>query len=219
MGITVTTTATNVNMTELETVKSLLKIKDSKYDTDLTGIIQRASSAIVSHCDRPFALQTYTETLSGDGSNFLVLRHSPLQSVTSVTLRGDSVTDYSIDDKEDGILFRELGWGWTVGQSRGLAGHPLSGSELNKWTVVYTAGYSMPGDIATATGVLNLPGPLEQAAIQTIKHWFRNKASRDDVAAKAVGALSIQYALDKSELGLPPSVEGLLRKWEWLEGY
>jgi hypothetical protein len=218
MGHSVTTAATNKRLVQVATIKTLLGITSTEHDTTLAEIADRASDAIISHCDREFALQTYTETLSGDGSNFLVLRHSPLQSVTSVALRGDTATDFSIDDKEDGILFRELGWQWTIGLSKSLGEAPQPGAELNKWTVIYVAGYDMPGDTSTATGVLKLPKDVEQAAIQTVKHWFKGR-KREDINSKSVGALSIQYALDKSSAGLPPSVEGLLRKWEWLEGY
>lgn len=218
MGHSVTTAATNKRLVQVATIKDLLGITTTEHDTRLGEIADRASDAVVSHCGREFALQTYTEKLSGDGSNFLVLRNSPIQSVTSVTLRGDAITDYTIDDKEDGILHRELGWNWTMAVDDGLGGGPMAGGELHKWTIIYVAGFDMPGDTSTSTGVLKLPGSVHQAAIETVKSWFKGR-KREDINSKSVGTLSIQYALDKSSQGLPPTAEGLLRKWEWLEGF
>jgi hypothetical protein len=219
MSLTITTTATNTLMTQLETVKDMLEVKDGKHDQKLSAMIQRASDTIKAHCDRHFAIQTYTETLSGDGSNFLVLRHSPIVSVTSVALRGDTATDYSVDDADDGVLFRENGWEWTIGLSRSLGVSPQPGNELNKWTVVYRAGFIMPGDTDTSTAAQQMPGDLEQATLETVKYWFKNRKNQD-ILSKKVGALAIQYAPNSpTGAGLPARVEGLLRKWEWLEGF
>lgn len=215
MGQTVTL-ASNVRMTQVSTIKTLLGITSTANDTTLGEIADRASAAIRSLTDREYALQSYVERLSADGGTILQLRNTPIQSVTSIALSGDTVTDFSIEDKEDGQLFRESGWSWTVQLVAALGQFPGASLPLNKWVVTYVAGYDMPGDTSTATGVIKLPGDLEEGAIKTVKSWFQ-KRSASEVKSKKVGALAIQYALEDSKHGLPSTVEGLLRKWEYLE--
>jgi len=40
--------------------------------------------------------------------------------------------------------------------------------------VTYTGGYVLPGDTASA-GQTPLPDDLEQAAVEQVSYWFRNK--------------------------------------------
>jgi hypothetical protein len=96
-------------------VKTALGVSTSTaYDANLNDIIDMASDSIRDHCGRIFRLQGYTETMPGDGSQFLKLKNYPIVEVSSVTLRGDAITDYEIADRDAGLLFRELGWEWTV---------------------------------------------------------------------------------------------------------
>lgn len=219
MGHSVTSPASNKRMVQVATLKTLLNITSTAYDATLGELADRASAAIRSFCDREFAMQGYTETLSADGGNLLFLRNTPIESVSSVALRGDTATDYLIDDREDGSLFRENGWEWTQGLANSLGDFPNPGSPLNKWTVVYVAGYTMPGDTATSTNAQDLPGDLQEAAIKTIRSWFKMRDGADGVKRKKVGNLEIEYALEQSRNGLPSTVEGLLRRWEYTEGF
>jgi hypothetical protein len=72
-------------LTSVAYVKDFGGIAISNYDSYLQNRIYAISQAISSYCRRTFTQQTYTEVLDGPGSTELMLGHSPVQSITSLT--------------------------------------------------------------------------------------------------------------------------------------
>ena len=218
MGVTVSTTSTNAKLAKRATLKSWLKISTSTaFDEQIDDLLVMASDAVRAHCDRLFETQVYSETLPGDGSQILVLSHRPIISISSVALSGSLITDYAIQDKEAGFLYREAGWQWTIAAYAGTLGpQPVPSGFLNDFTVVYKAGYNLPGDTATDTGVLNLPGSVEKATLDTVKSWFKSRSEVADVRSKKIGPFEKELALsiEASKDGIPRKAEALLRKFE-----
>jgi len=222
MALTVTTTSTHTKLVKLSQVKTALSVTTSTaYDTNLTDIIDMASDSIRDHCGRTFRLQGYTQTLPGNGSQFLKLKNIPIVEVTSVTLRGDAITDYTIEDRGAGLLFRELGWEWTVAAgTHTLVDYPIPEGDLFKFSVVNAAGYRMPdnataSDSSTSVVIQQLPKRITKAALVTVVSWFKGQSRDEDIKSKKLGPLSIQWAMNNAKSGgLPAKAEALLSKWE-----
>lgn len=223
MGVTVSTSSTYKKLVLLSNVKTALGLTTSTaYDSHLDEIIDMASDSIRDQCNRTFRVETYTETLPGNGSQYIRLKRTPVVRVESLTLRGDSVTGYSIDDREAGTLYRELGWEWTVAAGLGtLQKYPIPDGDLLVFSAGYTAGFIMPEESSTfsttsTAGVYpSLPGRIKKAALVTVVSWFKGSDRDEDIRSKKIGPLEITYASNRSKTGaLPARAEALLSKWE-----
>ena len=73
-----------------------------------------ASDAVERDLGRTYQRKSFTETYSG-GTDAVVLRHTPVLSVTSVTVSGTAISDYLLDDF--GILYRSATGCFTWGRS------------------------------------------------------------------------------------------------------
>lgn len=163
MGLTVTTPASNLRLCTVSALKADLGDATSTNDTLYDAMVLRASAAIDGYCHRTFARQVYTEVLPGRGGCIMRLAEAPVAAVTSITFDGASITDYSIDRPAAGLLYRQIGWGWSVQLDPGLGqwgvgypltGVPVNGSEVRYYSIVYTSGFLLPSqDVTSATAV------------------------------------------------------------------
>lgn len=151
MGLTVTSMAGSTRLCTVAAVQAELGI--STDASLLADMVDRATAAIVSYCNRDFARATFTETLPGFGGIMLQLAKTPIVSVSTVTdFSSQVITDYSIEDRERGWLYRRLGWIWPVQTWPGLSGSgalldvgtPLPNQEEPWFSVAYIAGYILP---------------------------------------------------------------------------
>src|ERR671915_2249648 len=116
MAVTVTVPPSTTKLIALADLKALLGITDSASDTLLGNIIQRGSDAIARFCNRVFAQRTVIETLPGPGGQLLTLKFSPVVTLTSITLDGETVDadTYTLTEPDAGIVFREATcWAYT----------------------------------------------------------------------------------------------------------
>jgi len=171
MPLTVNTVAPTLRLTTVAAVQAELGIST---DTSLLGsMVDAASAAIVSYCRRPFARESYTEELPGFGDIRLQLARTPIAAVTSLTLYGETVTDYGIEDADKGWLFMRVWNGtssydwprsqfpWSPLNYIGLSGAgtwldrgtPLARQEMPVAAVDYTAGYILPSQFMAPTTV------------------------------------------------------------------
>ena len=149
MALTVSTIAASKRLTRRAAVEDELGLSAT---TILDPLINEASAAIASWCRRQFAREIYSETLPGYGDLHLQVARTPIITVASVLHETDAVTDYSIADRDEGTLYRQVGWVWTRQINAGLTGrqrwpavgYPVPGSEEPDFTVAYTAGYILP---------------------------------------------------------------------------
>lgn len=213
MGVTVKTASDYRDLTTIDEVKLGLDVTGSDDDEWLASLIHGASAAIEQYTNRIFARQTYIETVAGSDHPKLLLSHTPIQSITSITCDSEPIVDYDIEDADAGVLHRDVGWlrtawvGWEV--ERRVV--PLT-DELNH-TVEYEAGYLLPGQTDR-----NLPYDVEQACVITVMHWYRReRRGGGDVQSKKVGDLSVTYEFQTAKLGefgekvaLPPEVRSML---------
>ena len=153
MSVSVTTAALKTNLTTVSAAQSLLGL-DAAAKPLLEQLVFRASAAIVTHCHRSFARELVTETVPGFGDNFLMLDRTPVAGTPTITQNGEPITDFTVDNADSGLLYRKLGWTWTVGLGWNLTEYTVPRSEDPQFAVVYGAGYLMPDDDVSAQGLI-----------------------------------------------------------------
>lgn len=201
------TPATNRLLTTREAVKTELQIVTvAEHDVFLNMLIEQASDAIVSYCNRPFAFAELREHVAGDDTSFLTLSRTPIVGVTSILMNNQPILDYRILDADAGILQRVQGW-FAEGESRwwSVVHAPVSKPH---YIVTYTAGYVLPGDTGR-----NLPGVIERACIDTVKSWFLARERDPVIKSEKLGDWQASYGGMYSTDGLPASVAQMLSSW------
>lgn len=106
----VLTAADTRRIVEVATLRARLGAAASA-DNELGAIIDELTAGFEAFILRPFALQRYRETVTGDGRELLILRRAPIElgSVT-VTIDGTARTDWEWYSAEEGILYLAGGW-------------------------------------------------------------------------------------------------------------
>ncbi len=196
--LTVTGAAASRDLCTLAAVKAELGISTTTFDVDLAGRIVQASAAIESYCSCAFPRETVQEVFRPERPiSALLLSRSPVSSITSIAAGAATLvdgTDFEADLKA-GIVFR------------------LCSDERYAWrdrkiTVVYAAGYILPGNAGE-----NLPSDIQRACILTVAsaHLGRGRdAMIRSESAQDVGLVS--YLDPRAEaLGLPPQAAAMLK--------
>jgi len=158
--------ARTTNFTTLAHVKSELSLTDviESRDEVLSRMIEDASAAIVSYCDRAFARETVTEKLEGYDRTLMMLDRTPLVEVSEVRYKGDVVSPasgfdqdagWSLHDPSAGFLFRQDLFTSTQPRRTWIETEiqPMAGRQ--DWHIDYTGGYLMPGDNLVASGTMS----------------------------------------------------------------
>lgn len=209
----VLTPAVSVLLTMLAAVKSDLGIPegDTSKDVALNDLIADASDSIQREYQF-FCRQTYRETLPGYGGNILQLKRTPIVSVSSVLHNSEPITDFTIEDKDAGHLYRKLGWCWTASVGWKMTGYVIPNSEHPEFTVDYVAGY-----LAADQADSDMPREIQRSARETVVDWFKRLGRASDIQSKSVGDLSITYASgDAANLDIPARAMSRLQKWRRL---
>lgn len=199
MAVTVTGAPSTTKLIALADLKALLGISDSANDALLGNIIQCGSDAIARFCNRVFAQRTIQETLPGPGGQLLKLKFSPIITLTSIALDGETVDSdtYTLTEPDAGIVFRESYWAYM--------GHKYS------YTATYVHGYNLPD----MSGADTLPYDIQQAALELCKGMWLSRARDPSVTMESIpDVYTVQYG-GKGNGGslvgaLPPNVQELL---------
>ncbi len=219
MSFKVITPAESTALATALTIQGQLGLEPGTDQQLLSELIQSASDFMVEYTHRSFAQQTVQELLSGYGTSRLMLDLNPIVSVTSILNNNNPITDFTIEDEEGGILFRERGWEWAVGVGWGIQNHVIPRTEVPKFLVDYIGGYVLP---SFSTGIRNLPRSLEQICIDLVRIWYGEiKANlapgSGPVEQIKVGDYSIKYASSTSaggeDLGIPNAILVRLNNW------
>jgi hypothetical protein len=195
MAITVTVPPATTKLIALADLKAILGITDSANDALLGNIIQRGSDAIARFCNRVFAQRTVIETLPGPGGQLLKLKFSPIVTLTSISLDGETVDSgtYTLTEPDAGIVFCETYWAYT--------GHKYS------YTATYVHGYNLP----EMTGNDTIPHDIQQAALELCKGMWLARQRDPSVAMESVpDVYTVQYGQGKNGVAvgaIPPNVQ------------
>lgn len=212
MAVTVTTPASATDLTTLSAIKDALQLEVDTFDAMLQRLISAATDTISQYAGRVYARQSYQEIVAGTNWPNLALTHTPIVGTPTIIIDSEPVTDFSVQDAEAGILYRQLGWdkkawvGWMVEQ------YTLPSTEELNITVDYTAGYLLPGEDDR-----DLPFDVEQACITTVCDWYRrHQRGGGDVQSRKVGDLSITYrdavTNGGSPMAIPPDARALISR-------
>ena len=165
-------------------VKETLGITTNTQDNLIIRKINQATKIIQNYCDNTFSNQTYTETYNGSPQGrTLVLRHSPVISLTSLSYRNTSLNEsnfsavdtnlYFLDNNSGSINFLDSFWG-----------------DWSEWQVVYSAGYS------------SIPADVSEACVTLACYLFQNPISGQGVHMIQEGARRVQYQMDTKSTNL-----------------
>ncbi len=190
MAITITVPAQNFDLTTLERVKERLRIKHTSKDIQLKLMITGVSKSLVRKLGRSFARETLSETVKGYGTTKLMLTRSPIVSISSILVDTTPVIDFVIEDAENSILYRRVGWAWSVVNGfMGIGFNPVPGSEESIFVVVYEAGYNLPNWEGTTR---DLPEDIEDLALDYLHFLYANRAQKDfSIRSYTIGDLSV----------------------------
>ena len=158
MSLTITTPAPSRLLTTVQRVKDLIPVTVSTDDALILDLIRRASDAIDSYCNREFARQVYVQLDGAYGGIGFLCAESPVIVLGTVTFNGNPVTDVTIQEAGQGLLYRRLGFDWTAQTFPGLTatgwnqfgggflnfGNPIPLQEEPLWSVAFTAGFILP---------------------------------------------------------------------------
>lgn len=127
----------------LDYFKTFAKLDTSNVNTDaaLAQWITAASSAFLSLTNREcIAATQFTETVSGDGTESLILRRSPIVSVQSLSVDGRAINAYASGNAQ-GYALDDNGYSVSMMNGAFFRGP-------RNVVITYTAGYDpVPADI------------------------------------------------------------------------
>src|SRR6266478_4370544 len=152
-------------LTQLSTVKSRLALTVTDYDGILTNALKAVSDRFDKETNRTLARTTAaTHEFEADETEVSPPCY-PIESVTKFETKSNE-TDGWIEQTGVSYLLRRQ---CVVSISSPLDTRPSALARLT-----YSAGYVLPGTTPGA-GQTALPDDLEQAAVEQIAYWFRNR--------------------------------------------
>jgi uncharacterized phiE125 gp8 family phage protein len=190
----------NVNdIVTLADTKTFLNISGTQYDGELPSFITSASDMIESRIGPVAGSPTYDEWYDG-GSTQIVLRHSPVQSVASITESYGGTVTFQLSKVvlDAGVPMGT--YGYTFDASNGLITRRAAGGTIPfpagtmNIHVIYTAGFIAP------------PAELQTACKILVKHLWETRRG----GAKRPGLGGNDEASLKDEGDFPARVEEIL---------
>src|SRR6266576_2009346 len=155
-------------LTQLSTVKSRLALLVTDYDDLLTNAIKAVSARFDKETNRTLSRTTAaTHEFEVDGTEVSPPCY-PIESVTKFELKSNETDGWSEQTGVKYLICRAC----VISVSYPLTRHSTLGGSLAP--VTYTGGFVLPGD-TPAAGQTALPDDLEQAAVEQVAYWFRNR--------------------------------------------
>jgi len=202
-----------VALTTLAIVKARLGIATANTSQDalLADLILEADDEIKEYLGQNIEQATYTEFYKGPGSNKLILRQLPVQSITSVHLDSDGYfgfgttpfatadllvagTDYALDYvssaeySESGLLYR-IGSVWPCMRSNNGLLEDFPEKAIGNIKVVYVAGYPSG----------SVPKRYQAMATKYVCWKFATDVSAGIMSSESISDTSYSYSLGSLE--------------------
>src|SRR5213592_2435902 len=157
-------------LTQLATVKSRLAITITDYDDLLTNAIKAVSARFDKETNRTLS-RTTTVTHEFDATDTEILPPCyPIESVTKFELKSNETDGWSEQTGVQYLIRRKC----VISLSAPLNSPPSLNAQLSTARLTYTGGYVLPGT-SPSVGQTALPDDLEQAAVEQVAYWFRNR--------------------------------------------
>ncbi len=157
-------------LTQLSTVKSRLALTVTDYDDLLTNAIRAVSARFDKETNRTLSrTTTATHEFDADDTEILPPRY-PVESVTKFELKSNETDGWSEQTGVQYLIRRQC----VISLSAPLNSQPSTLNSTGLARVTYIAGYVLPGETPSADQTA-LPDDLEQAAVEQVSYWFRNR--------------------------------------------
>src|SRR3989442_1140298 len=157
-------------LTQLSTVKNRLALTVTDYDGILTNAIKAVSDRFDKEINRTLS-RTTTATHEFDADDTEILPPCfPVESVTKFELKSNETDGWSEQTGVEYLIRRQC----VISLSSPLNSQPSTLNSPALARVTLTGGYVLPGTTPSA-GQTALPDDLEQAAIEQVAYWFRNR--------------------------------------------
>jgi len=186
-------------LTQLTTVKSRLPLTVTDYDEILTTTIRAVSARFDQECNRALARTVNATYEFSAEETELRPPGYPVESVSKFELKSNETDGWSEQADVEFLIRRQC----VVSLASAL------GSFRQQARVTYTGGYVLPGTTAGA-GQTTLPDDLEQAAVEQVAYWYRN---RDKLGLVRTWPHDGTYE-GFAQLDLLLEVKAVLRKYE-----
>ena len=152
-------------LTQLSTIKTRFALTITDYDDLLTNAIRAVSARFDKETNRTLSRTTAaTHEFDAADTEILPPRY-PVESVTKFELKSNETDGWSEQTGVQYLIRRAC----VISLSS-----PLDTRHSTLARLTYTAGYVLPGD-TPAAGQTALPDDLEQAAVEQVAYWFRNR--------------------------------------------
>jgi hypothetical protein len=163
-----------------------------------------ATAAVAGYIERDVTLvSNLTETLDTTGNDYVLLRHWPIQSITSVSYNGQAVVEAAYQKpgyRIDPLNERRLNFYGMGKLPRGLM----------NLTVVYSAGYdpTLPAGYPAA-----IPGDLRQALKLTAAAIYNSQAADPNLVAESTAGVFSGSFVATGVGAVPPGARSLLARY------
>lgn len=201
----------------LDDVKTMLNISpgDTSKDNKINLLIKQYSALIQAYIGYRLARAEYVDELQCENSRQVIYcNHFPIQSVQSVEVGDESISDFKILPKYSiwGGLYRGEGWG-VKSFTRGFTHDIVAGV----WDieVSYTAGYYLPGDEGYSEGAADsLPYDIVSVCMNcVIEKYNLDAMGAIGLKAQTEGHKSETYSDEANNAGLSESAKKALSKY------
>ena len=186
-------------LTQLSTIKSRLAIVSSDYDDLLTNAIKTVSARFDHECNRTFARAVNALEEFSAGEIEIRPVCYPIETISQFELKRDETEGWVEQIGVDHLIRRGCVLSMAV---------PL-GNYRQQARVKYTSGYVLPG-VTPDAGQSPLPDDLEQAAVEQVAYWFRNRDKLGLVRSWPHGGTYESFA----QIDLLLEVKAVLRRHE-----
>jgi hypothetical protein len=156
-------------LTQLSTVKARLAITVTDYDGLLTAAVKAVSARFDKETNRTLARTTgYTDEFPTDQTE-IPAANFPIESVTKWETKSNETDGWTEQTGVKYLIRRSC-----VISLQTPFSSLLTSTSPGLARVTYTGGYVLPGDTPAADQT-DLPDDLDQAAIEQVSYWFRNR--------------------------------------------
>jgi len=217
-------------LTTTHEIREALGITDLNSDRIIERLINGVSSAFARVAGRVFQRDpAVVEDVAGLGTVLVMLKQTPIVSITSVQTIADdgtlgtaeSATSYRILNADVGSIFRATGWTTNFREAYGILSYAVRGSEIPNFRITYVGGWVtrhqtstvFPGGQVDPTATL--PGEIEEAVIRDCVTNFRSIGRPLDVSEQRLGDETVKWRSDvaavnqQSRIDLSPAAHAV----------
>ena len=182
--------------TTVAAVKQALKIDSAEtdHDQEIEDLINACYLMLEGYIHHPLKAADYTEYYDGDGTNTLILRKYPINTVTSIY--DDLAREFGADaliDSDDYVIDNEE----FIGSVRLFQNTVIFTTGVKNVKITYNAGYS------------TIPKDAARACIMLVAYYF-NRQGSEGMTAQSLGGKSESY----TDEALPLYIRQMVNKYK-----